>query len=1155
MKKNLSIKGTLFFITLATTLGLNAQTVTLKFTGRGSDNSYIRLNKVVITNLTKSWQETIWWPDTVLTMQSGTDIDDYAENSDFALSQNNPNPFTGSTEVSLTVAEEGRIQLEIADMNGRTVVETQKFASLQPGNHQFRISLSTLGTYVMTARQNGKTSSIKMICNGGGGANTIEYLGAVQNITYVLKSSTNKPFNYGDMMEYVGYASFNGTEMESQRITQAQGTSQTFTLQFAVAQLPNAPTGVAATVSGTQIHVSWNPVSNATNYKVYRCSSANGSYTQIGLPTSNNYYDANPLIGYNYYKVKAVNSAGESSYSSYASCNYSGGNICYLLNEGFENSDIPTGWTTIDNDGDGQNWYVLNNSQSSSGNFNVHSGEGHITSASYNGAALTPDNWLITPAIFLSDNAILSFWVAGQDPNYVAENFSVYLSSSGTNVNNFNVTLLQNQTVTATMTEYTVNLSAYTGNTVHIAFRHHNVTDMFRLNLDDIAVYYYCSGTTIPNAPTEVSATLFGSQIYVSWNSVSNATSYKVYRSSSASGSYTLIGSPTSTHYYDNSPLTGYNYYKVKAMNSAGESSFSSYASCNYSGGTTVPNAPTGVTATVSGSQIYVSWNSVSNATSYKVYRSSSASGSYTLIGSPTSTHYYDSSPLTGYNYYKIKAVNSAGESSYSSYASCNYSGGTTVPSAPTGVTATLSGSQIYVSWNSVSNATSYKVYRSSSVSGSYTLIGSPTSTHYYDSSPLTGYNYYKVKAVNSAGESSFSSYASCNYTGGTTVPNAPTGVSVINMGTSSSPQLKISWNSVSNATSYKVYRSSTASGTYSQIGSATSNTYLYDNSPMSGHNYYKVKAVNSAGESSYSSYAHYNNTGGGGTTIPNAPTGVLVTNMGTSSSPQLKISWNSVSNATSYKVFRSSTASGTYSQIGSATSNTYLYDNSPMSGYNYYKVKAVNSAGESSYSSYAYYNNTGGGSGTNAPCPPTVSVSGGTYTQSISWTVNTGSGCGTPTTFQVWQLIPCYNEWLQLTTTTSHYYFNTSVYPGINRYKVVAINSAGSAESTANSPSVPLSLPDSPFWFSCNIISGNCVQFTWDVVDMATGYEIWYSTNGYNYYLDQTIDNGNTTTTTKCYPQFSGNIVDFKIRAFFDCNSGDGPTYSDYSYENTIWF
>ena len=221
------MKRPLYFLLLFFVLGITsalAQTVTLTFTARDAGNHYVQLNRVAITNLTKSWQETIYWPDTTLTMQNGTGIEEHVANGGVALSQNNPNPFSSSTNVSLTMVEAGTVSLEISDVNGRTIVETQ-IASLQPGTHQFRVSLSTPGTYVMSARQKEKSSSIKMVCNGGGTSNSIDYLGMVHTITYVLKSSTTKPFNYGDMMEYVGYATINGTEMESQRISHAQGTS------------------------------------------------------------------------------------------------------------------------------------------------------------------------------------------------------------------------------------------------------------------------------------------------------------------------------------------------------------------------------------------------------------------------------------------------------------------------------------------------------------------------------------------------------------------------------------------------------------------------------------------------------------------------------------------------------------------------------------------------------------------------------------------------------------------------------------------------------------------------------------------------------------------------------------------------------------------
>ncbi len=294
-----------------------------------------------------------------------------------------------------------------------------------------------------------------------------------------------------------------------------------------------------------------------------------------------------------------------------------------------------------------------------------------------------------------------------------------------------------------------------------------------------------------------------------------------------------------------------------------------------FSGSQSVPPAPTGVSATIDGLNIYVSWNRVSNANYYELYYSESSSGPYeylegdiydTNIGLYLEGAWEEDADL----YFKVKALNESGSSPMSSYAHCHYSsnsgggGGGSSISAPTGVSAEVSGTRVCITWNSVSNASYYRVYRASSSNGSYSIIASSTSnTYYYDASPNT-YNYYKVTALNSSGiESEKSDYAYCYYSSGggggtTTVPDAPTGVTAENTGPVQYPYIIISWNSVSNATSYKVYRSSSANGNYSQIGSETSYTSLYDDNPRQGKNYYKVKAFNSAGGSSYSSYAMY---------------------------------------------------------------------------------------------------------------------------------------------------------------------------------------------------------------------------------------------------------------------------------------------------------
>ena len=244
-----------FSALLVLCISVFAQSVTLTFTGKDANNYRVQLNRVTITNQTKGWTETIYWPDTTLTMQNGTGIDDYANNGGFGLSQNNPNPFNGTTDVLLTVVNAGSATLEIMDVNGRMVVETTYALSLPFAQHQFRIHLSTAGTYVMTARQNGKTSSIKMVNNGGGNDNRVEYVGIVETMCTSslqpksgIRGNTNNPFNYGDQMKYVGYATINGTEYTSAQISQAQNASQTFALQFNAVQ-DGRPCPGAATVT------------------------------------------------------------------------------------------------------------------------------------------------------------------------------------------------------------------------------------------------------------------------------------------------------------------------------------------------------------------------------------------------------------------------------------------------------------------------------------------------------------------------------------------------------------------------------------------------------------------------------------------------------------------------------------------------------------------------------------------------------------------------------------------------------------------------------------------------------------------------------------------------------------------------------------------
>ena len=239
------MKKTFTFMTmLLLSVAVSAQTVSMTFTGRNADNNqYVRLFSVVVQNLTRGWTETLFWPDTVLTLTEGTGVEDVGmmSTTSLRLSQNVPNPFNGMTFVNLDVIESGDVVLTITDITGR-VVGANNY-SFQPGVHQLRVSLPSTGIYFLTARQNGQVSSIKMISNGGGSGRggSIEYVGeselwmsSAQQPKSAHKGVIQRPFASGDQMKYEGYA-FNASNqmIYSAAIQQTLGsTSQTLTLGF-----------------------------------------------------------------------------------------------------------------------------------------------------------------------------------------------------------------------------------------------------------------------------------------------------------------------------------------------------------------------------------------------------------------------------------------------------------------------------------------------------------------------------------------------------------------------------------------------------------------------------------------------------------------------------------------------------------------------------------------------------------------------------------------------------------------------------------------------------------------------------------------------------------------------------------------------------------
>ena len=167
------------------------------------------------------------------------------------------------------------------------------------------------------------------------------------------------------------------------------------------------------------------------------------------------------------------------------------GGVAQSLNYDFEDGTLQ-GWTTLDGDGDGHNW------EPSIGGMG-HNSNGMVMAYSKDyatGEPLTPNEYLVSPRLVLSEDwPVIRFYACALDEIYPAEHFGVSIS---TTVNNdpLAFTLLSEWTIAAkdarnrqgNWYNYTVDLSAYTGQEVYVAIRHHYCSGQSAICIDDIQI-------------------------------------------------------------------------------------------------------------------------------------------------------------------------------------------------------------------------------------------------------------------------------------------------------------------------------------------------------------------------------------------------------------------------------------------------------------------------------------------------------------------------------------------------------------------------------------------------------------------------------------------------------------------------------------------
>ncbi len=753
--------------------------------------------------------------------------------------------------------------------------------------------------------------------------------------------------------------------------------------------LPDAPAASAVPQTSGAVAVSWNAVTGAATYNVKR-STDNQNWTVIDSLVSSTSVTDTGLTGNTtyYYQVQAVNGTGVGSYSASASA---------LTVPAAPTNLVPTSVSDTEID---LNW----------------SGTAGVTFAIYRAvggsATFAPLN-TVSGVTTYADTGL----TAGQ--TYAYEVFAT--NASG-----------QNPT------------PASTGQTTPLPAIPANITPVQITDVD----------------------------VYLSWNASAGATSYTVSRQPFG-GSYTqLTVSPLNAStltYHDGAAAAGTTYtYKITAINAVG----SQYGTL---GVTTLPAIVTGLTANVvDNHHIALGWTAVTGATSYTLQRSPNGFTNWTNVPVVSGTSVTDTVAGGGTYSYRVAAVDITGSGGWSDVSAPL----TTVPDAPTGITATAtSDTAVHLTWPLVSGALNYLVQRSDNGGSTWSdpsgiLASNVTSYSDTGLTELTAYQ-YQVIASNAVGPSVPSAVASV-----VTKPTAPSDLQTTSVG---STEVDLAWTDHSNGLAgFDVQRSDISGSSWATIGTTLASVTSYADTSASAATRYLYRVIADNGSVVSSPTAPF-----AVLTTPAAPANVVATPVGTA---QVQLAWNASTGASTYTILRSENA-GNFHSIATGLASTTYNDNTVSGGITYaYEILAVNAtgAGPAGVSNFATTIPIAQGDFSAVPFTATqVNLAWSLVPGATSYTIErstNGVDFTTLTTPALGQMV--------------HSYQDTTAQPGTNYvYRIHGTDSTGdSATTTAEALTVPAAVGG----LTPSVISDSEIDLSWTAdAGTVTGYRVLVSTGG----------------------------------------------------------
>jgi titin len=840
--------------------------------------------------------------------------------------------------------------------------------------------------------------------------------GTYVQITTVVANSTSyrdAGLNPGTRYWYRVRASSSAT-LNSGYTGQASATTQ------GALTAPSAPTSLQANaVSPSRIDLLWVDASNNEDgFRVERApdnGGVPGTFAEIGTvgagvtTYSNN--GLNDATTY-WYRVRAYNAAGASSYSNQSSAATPAIPVAPTAPSGLtaqavSSSQVDLNWADNSSNEDGFLVERAPDVSGAPGAFNQIAAVGaNVTS--YNDAGLSSAtgywyrvraNNLVGPSAYSNQ--------ANATTNDVPPAAPSGLNALRFSTSQINLTWTDNATNEAGfLIERADDASGAPGTFAQIASVGAGVASYSDTGLTDDTRYWYRvrafngvgnsaysnqdDATTAPfppAAPSGLQAQATGpTNVLLTWvNNATNATIITIQRApdnGGVPGTWDQVSElgPNATSWNDGGVQGGVRYwYQIRAGNTGGQSPFSPLADVTTP--SPFPTTPSGLTATAtSGTTIDLAWSDNSNnEDGFQIIRALGG-GSFVQIASvgPGVTSYTDSGLASNSQYaYRVRAFNAAGNSAYSDFAFAATPN--VAPAAPGTLQATATSSTVIgLSWaDNSNNEDNFLIERApdaGGVPGTFVEIASVGAgvTAYNNTglAPDTRY-WYRVRAANEVGNSAYSNQASA-----TTLDVAPATPSGLVAQAISSSRIDLTWNdNASNETDYQLERAPDVSGTpgtFAPIATLGANATSYSNTGLNGSTryWYRVRATNGVGPSAYSNQTSA--TTPASPVPPAAPSGLTAQAI---SSTRIDLAWaDNSGNEDGFLIERApnvSGAPGTFTQIASVGANVTSYSNTGLTANTryWYRVRANNTNGNSAYSNQA---NTTTFTGGTVPLTPT---------------------------------------------------------------------------------------------------------------------------------------------------------------------------------------